>query len=106
MQLQNEEILLSEVCPDRALLKKWFFTKSIVAAFTGAFLTFWAFSFFGGVIFQTEVGFFYGGGLAIPIGLIVLVFMLMMGRMLQLIYLQEDLVWSSGIKIYLLILHI
>ena len=73
MQLQNEEILVAEIRPERALLKKWFFTKSIVAAFTGAFLTFWAFSFFGGVIFQTEVGFFYGGGLAIPIGVIVLI---------------------------------
>ena len=45
MQLQSDEILISEVRPDPALLKKWFFTKGISAAFIGGFLTFWAFSF-------------------------------------------------------------
>ena len=73
MQLQTEETLVSEIRPEHSLLKKWFFTKSIVAAFFGAFLTFWAFSFFGGFIFQTEAGFIYGAALAIPIGIIVLI---------------------------------
>ena len=73
MQLQNEETLVAEIRPERALLKKWFFTKTIVAAFTGAFLTFWAFSFFGGAIFQTEAGFFYGIILAVPVGVVVLI---------------------------------
>ena len=73
MQLQNDETLIAEIRPERTLLKKWFFTKGITAAFTGAFLTFWALSFFGGVIFETEAGFSLGLVLAIPIGIVVLI---------------------------------
>ena len=73
MQLQNDETLIAEVRPERALLKKWFFTKGITAAFIGGFLTFWAFSFFGGFIFQTGDGFRLGAVLAVPIGIIVLI---------------------------------
>ena len=73
MQLQPEETLVSEIRPEHSLLKQWFFTRSIVASFFGAFLTFWAFSFFGGFIFQTEAGFIYGAALTIPIGIIVLI---------------------------------
>ena len=73
MQLQNDETLIAEIRPERALLKKWFFTKGISAAFIGGFLTYWSFSFFGGILFQTDSGFQLGGILVIPVGIIVLI---------------------------------
>lgn len=73
MQLQDSETLLLELYPNRSVLKLWFFTKCIPAALISAFLAFWALSFFGGVIFQSNFGFEYGVLFAIPAAIIVLV---------------------------------
>tara|TARA_B100000470_G_C19482980_1_gene255317 strand:+ start:313 stop:522 length:210 start_codon:yes stop_codon:yes gene_type:complete len=52
MQLQNDETLIAEVRPERALLKKWFFTKGITAAFIGGFLHFGHFLSLAGLFFR------------------------------------------------------
>ena len=50
MQLQEGENILLELRPEKDVLKIWVFTKCVPAAFLGAFLTVWAFGFFGGMM--------------------------------------------------------
>ena len=50
MHLQDGETVLMELRPEKDVLKVWVFTKCIPAVFMGVFLSFWAFSFFGGMM--------------------------------------------------------
>lgn len=43
--------MIHELRPDSKILVIWFFTKCLGAAFLGAFLVFWCFGFFGGIVF-------------------------------------------------------
>jgi len=49
MKLQEGENVIHELRPEPNVLGIWFFTKCLLAAFTGAFLVFWCFGFFGGM---------------------------------------------------------
>ena len=73
MQLQDSETLLLELRPDRSVLKLWFITKCVPAGLVSAFFAFWALSFFGGVIFQSNLGFEYGAIFAIPAAILGLI---------------------------------
>lgn len=50
MKLQEDEKIIHEMRPARAILVMWFFSKCILPAFVGVFITFWCFAFFGGVL--------------------------------------------------------
>ncbi len=46
MKLQEDEKIIHELHPESNIIGIWFFTKCILAAFIGAFFTFWCFGFF------------------------------------------------------------
>ena len=55
MKLQNEEEIIFQCHPEKAVLGIWFFTKCIIYTLMGSFVTFWLFGFFGGMFaFATE----------------------------------------------------
>ena len=86
MQLHDGETLLLELHPERSVLKIWFFTKCVAASLISAFLTFWALSFFGGMIFQSNFGFVHGISFAIPVAIIVLIVAIIYIHFLQKTY--------------------
>lgn len=53
MKLQDGEEILHEMKPEASILGIWFVTKCLGFAFLGAFLSFWASGFFGGMFCAT-----------------------------------------------------
>ena len=91
MKLMEGENIIHELHPERNILAIWFFTKCLSAAFIAAFITFWCFGFFGGIISafanpESPPPFFTGGIIALILVPIILILSLVYCHFLKKTY--------------------
>ncbi len=87
MQLQQGETVLLELRPEKDILKIWVVTKCFPAAFFGAFIVFWAFGFFGGLLGNSSA-MELGMEITIPVAVIIFI-----GSLVYISYLRKTFIY-------------